>query len=253
MTAKSQGDAPPQARTRTATVSYPYHPLDLCLALADAVREIGNGRQDVDKSLLAAHLKVDEQAADFRQKIASAKTYGMIDGKATLQLTEAAKSYFFPTQDPEREKAQALLKFFASPGAFNALIDAHDGSKPPSQEIVANIFSQKYGVPGSWASRVAGWFFRAGVTAGAIQPDGFLRYKAKVQSLGGGVTMFAGVPVPPVPLPTLPSPLAREVREEAREDVSVWTHGKSIRVETPENLTEEMWEKLNRYIQAIKP
>jgi hypothetical protein len=26
-----------------------------------------------------------------------------------------------------------------------------------------------------------------------------------------------------------------------------------VRVETPEDLTNEIWEKLNRYIQAIKP
>lgn len=256
MTAKSTGDAPPQTRSR-ATVTYPYHPLDLCLKLAEAVREIGNGRQDVDKSLLAARLNINEQSPDFRQKIASAKTYGMIDGKSALQLTETAKSYFFPTNDPEKEKAIALLKFYSSPGAYGALIEAYDGSKPPPMEVLANILGQKYNIPESWVNRIATWFLRAGVTAGAIQSDGFLRYRAKLQSLGAS----GGAPILPAQggnyqhLQPAPIGLSSDDGNE-QFGVIVWKYpfqGKMLRIETPENLTNEIWEKLNRYIQVLKP
>src|SRR5690606_32184278 len=124
---------------RTATVTYPYHSLESCLKLAEAVKQIGNGRQDVDKSLLASHLKADEKSGEFAQKIASSKTYGMIDGKGVFQLSDAARSYFLPTSDPEVSRKAALLKFLASPGAFKMFIDRYDGSKLESLEIMGNI------------------------------------------------------------------------------------------------------------------
>src|SRR6266446_3729640 len=98
MTAKSNNPAPAKRapRPRTATVSYPYHPLSLCLDLAKAVREIGNGKQEVSKSLLASHMKLDENSADLSQKIASSKTYGLIDGRGTFKLTDLSTAYFFP-------------------------------------------------------------------------------------------------------------------------------------------------------------
>lgn len=256
MTAKSEGRAPQNKRPRTATVTYPYHPLDLCIKFAEAVKQIGNGRQDVDKSVLASHLKLDEKSGDFAQKIASSKTYGLLDGKSALQLTDAARSYFIPTVNPDKEKAAALLKFFSSPGAFQVLIEAHDGSKPPGSEIMGNVLGQTYGIPESWTRRVAAFFLRAGISAGAIEPDGFLRYNAKVKALGMANPLINGTIQMPTPdanvIPPKVDPPA-EPKDNTQEGVVVWKHGKNLRVETPENLTIEIWEKLNKYIQAIKP
>src|SRR2546430_8505752 len=102
------GSVPKQKRTRTATVSYPYHPLALCLDVAKAVREIGNGKTEVSRSLLASHLGVDEKSADFAQKLASSKCYGLIEGRSSFRLTELALGIYFPTEDSEREKRIAL-------------------------------------------------------------------------------------------------------------------------------------------------
>ncbi|HWY31241.1 MAG TPA: hypothetical protein VNX46_10820, partial [Candidatus Acidoferrum sp.] len=94
-TAKSESGESQAKRTRTvtATVTYPYHPIELCLELAKAIREIGNGRSEVTKSQLAHRLGVSEQSSDFAQKIASTKAYGMIDGRTALQLTEISRQY----------------------------------------------------------------------------------------------------------------------------------------------------------------
>lgn len=259
MTAKSQGGAPSQKRTRTATLSYPYHSLETCLKFAEAVKQIGNGRKDVDKSLLASHIKADEQSGDFAQKIASSKTYGMIEGKGVFRLSQAAHSYFFPTQNPEATKKAALLKFLTSPGAFKMLIDRYDGSKLEGSEIMGNILSQTYGVPDSWKSRVAGFFSRSASFVGALSPDGCLRYKALLLSVGtvgtGEAPESPGNEPPPTP-PAKPPRNDDNQRDDDQDGVIVWKYpfqGKMLRVETPENMTKEIWEKLNKYIQVLSP
>lgn len=255
MQGKPTASATQKIRQR-ATVSYPYHPLDLCLKVAEAVKEIGNGRQDVDKSVLAAHMKVDAQSADFAQKIASSKTYGLLDGKTTLQLTEAAKEYFFPTHDPASAKAAGLLKFFYSPTAFQVLIDSYDGSKPPALEIMGNVLSQKYGVPESWKLRVATFFLRAGNTAGAIEPDGFIRYKAKLKGSGGRSELRKPLVHGPDHEDLAAPPSDPPPEEKDKPGVNVWKYsfqGSTFRIETPENMTKELWEKLNKYLQVIQP
>jgi hypothetical protein len=256
MTAKSQGGAPSQKRTRTATVTYPYHSLESCLKLAEAVKQIGNGRQDVDKSLLASHLKADEQSGEFAQKIASSKTYGMIEGKGVFQLSEAARAYFLPTTDPEASRKSALFKFLSTPGAFKALIDRYDGSRLESLEIMGNILSQSYGVPNSWSARVAAFFSRSASFVGALGPDSCLRYKAQTLSVGNGEPNAGNPPSKPKERDLLPPNNDTEDGTTDQSGVIVWKYpvqGMTLRVETPENMTKEIWEKLNKYIQVLKP
>jgi hypothetical protein len=267
MTAKPNPSSSPAKRSRTSTVSYPYHPIALCLDLAKGVREIGNGKQEVSRSLLASHLKIDENAADFSQKIASTKTYGLIDGRGTFKLTELSMGLFFPTADPEREKKIALLQAAAQPGAFAALLQRYDGSKPPSQELIGNVLSQQMGIPESWKMRVATFFIKSMEASGALGPDGFLRHAAELEKARQATTGGAA------PTGTEPDRkvynngataggrtsgnVGNMTQDESEQlGVIVWKYpykGKSLRVETPEDMSREVWEKLNRYITVLEP
>ena len=260
-TAKSETGAPQRAWVVKATVTYPYHPLELCIELAKAVREIGNGRTEVTKSQLAHRLGVSEQSSDFAAKVASGKTYGLIDGRITLQLTEVARQYFFPTEEGDHIKKRCLFKFFASPGLFKELIDLYDGSKPPSVQIISNLVGEKYGIPESWKGRIASYFLKSATYIGAMQPDGFLRFKAQLDGL---VADSSDDPLPKDPSDMVGDSSSNsgkvtasfEKERKPQQGVIVWTYpcgDKMLRIETPENMTKEIWEKLNKYIQVLQP
>jgi hypothetical protein len=258
-TAKSpEGNTPQAKRTRVATVSYPYHSLESCIELARAVREIGNGRTEVTKSQLAHKIGVSEKSGDFSQKIASTKTYGMIDGKSSLRLTEAGNRFFIPTDENAETKKLCLFRFLESPGAFRALIDTYDGSIPLSNAVIANILGQKYGIPESWKSRVAVFFIKSAQYVGAIGADRFLRFKAQIDGIAPSADPIVATDEQEIQAkPQSSPPTARPVKhEQNQEGVIVWTYpcaGKFLRIETPENMTQEVWEKLNKYIQVLQP
>jgi hypothetical protein len=251
MTAKSNTATAPAKRNR-ASVSYPYHQLALCLDLANAVKEIGNGKQEVSRTLLASHLKLGENSGDFSQKIASTKTYGLIDGRGAFRLTDLALGLFFPTTDPVLQKKIALLEAAAAPGAFEALLQRYDGSKLPSHELIGNVLSQQMGIPESWKVRVTTFFIKAMEVAGALGPDGFLRHAAELEKarLGSGgpdlsfkpasnVAGGNGTPPPPADEPDSPG-------------VITWKY-KALRVHTPDDMTREIWEKLKAYVDILEP
>jgi hypothetical protein len=225
----------------------------LCLDVAKGVREIGNGKQEVSRSLLASHLKVDENSADFSQKIASTKTYGLIDGRGTFKLTELSMGYFFPTTNPEREKKIALLQAAAQPGAFAALLQRYDGSKPPSQELMGNVLSQQMGIPESWKMRVATFFIKSMEASGALGADGFLRHAAELEKArrGGGDLQFtpasgqAGGGTPPPPPPPR--------QDEPDPPGAITWKYKDLRVHTPDDMSREVWEKLKAYVDILEP
>jgi len=239
--------------------------------MGNAVREIGNGKSEVSKSLLASRLGISEQAGDFTTKIVSSKCYGIIEGKTSFSLTPLAKTYFFPTKNPENERKQALIQFFSSPGSFSRLIELYDGTKP-SLEIMGNMLHQEMGIPDSWKSRVAKFFMRSAEHAGAIDPNGFLRVKAQLE------TLSATVAGPPESLSHHANSTVHHERSDASSQpahqktphghhpeiasanspsgIVVWTYpceGRTLRIETPENITPEVWQKLSRYLDVIKP
>jgi hypothetical protein len=261
MTAKSSAPAPARTRTRTATVSYPYHPLAACLEIAKGVREIGNGKQDVSRSLLASHLGVDEKSGDFAQKLASTKCYGLIDGRTEFKLTELSRGIFLPTEDPDRQRRLALLQACRGPGAFAVLIDRYDGSKLPSPELLGNVLSQELGIPESWKVRIVTYFIKSMQLSGALNQDGFLRHKAELQKLGSGSSGHIQERehvrsqdderrVDERRKPLDPA------EDDNQEGVVVWKYpfkGRTLRIETPEDMTPEIWNKLKRYIDVLNP
>src|SRR5205807_1578299 len=171
-------------RTLRATVAYPRHPLALCLALTAAVRDEGGNRKPVPKSILASRMKVAEGSEDFISKIASAKCFRLIEGRAEFSLTEGAKRYYYPPNDAA--KRPAFISFLSQPEAFDELIKLYDGERLPEQQYISNRLHEQFGLPAAWASRVAGYFLRSAETVGVIDQSGFLRYHATMQSAQSG-------------------------------------------------------------------
>lgn len=237
--------------------NYPYSPLAACVLIADAVKAIGNGKSPVSKASLASHLKEDERSAALSFKLASAKSFGLIDGRADFSLTETAKRYYFPTG--ESDKQNALLDFLESPAAFKTLIERFDGSKLPTQEIISNILHREAGVPQSWKDRVAGIFIRSAQFVAALDEQGHLRVKA---SRDGQIAASAAVnenqtsveerAVPPHPETIRYKRVAGQINVAPK----TWTFSddnRTLWVETPRDLSAQEWEMLNQYIQLINP
>lgn len=136
------------------------------------------------------------KSGDFSAKIASTKTYGLIDGRGAFRLTDLSMGLFFPTTDPVAQRKIALLEAAGTPGAFASLLQRYDGSKLPAHELMGNVLSQQMGIPESWKVRVTTFFIKSMEFSGALGPDGFLRHGAELekarQSLGSAPDPGAG-------------------------------------------------------------
>src|SRR6266404_123885 len=159
-----------QENGKRELASYPYMGLPAALKISDAVRDLGGQRVQIQKSVLASHLRDAEKSASFQQKIAAAKSFGIIEGRSSYILTDAGKQYYFPTSD--RDKTAALLKFLSFPSAFGEIIKRFDGSKLPTREILSNILSRELRVPESWKERVASFFENAAELVGCLDEHG---------------------------------------------------------------------------------
>jgi hypothetical protein len=239
--------------------SYPLYPLDEALTIAEAIRDLGGSRMAVSKALLAKHLHYAETGPSFVQRIASAKSFGMIDGWGTYSLTEHGKRFFYPTNDSD--KKMALLYFLSYPAVFKALIQRFDGEKLPNNELIGNILHQNPSIPASWKDRLASMFVRSAQHAQIIDANGFLRFSDVMQ----------GEPVLPEQQPSVEAaPAAQsysikvtpqgQPQGQSVPGTTVWAFRHSsgqfsnvIRLETPENMSKELWEKLDAYVQILKP
>jgi hypothetical protein len=256
--------------------TYPYYLLRGCISLGGVVRDAGGDRIAVPKSVVAAGVKMQQSASAFAQLVASAKSYGIVDGYTTLSLTEAGREYYFPTTD--RSTRIAELTFLAQPAAFQFIIDKFDGSKLPSPEHLGNLLGRTFGIPRSWSGRAAQIFTTNAEDLGVIDSDGTLRYDAVKHEAGMFHTIEEAVRRDAVSRGATPRPAAPHSAEEERHaadnfkaienaqrhyasvpqsasapNVDVWTHPSGIRVEVPEPLTIELWQRLNRHVQSLKP
>jgi hypothetical protein len=232
--------------------NYPYAPLAICLPVADEVKSLGGRSTPVSKSLLASSLKEDEKSQTLTFKLASAKSYGLIEGRSDFSLTEIANRYYFPTS--ESDQKNALLDFLEYPPAFKKLVERFDGSRLPPTEILGNILHTELGVPVSWKDRVAVFFVKSAEFVAATDAQGHLRVKASRDGRGSSPAAKDAASVATMP--------KREPVEISRSDSpidflsDVWTfsyRGKTVRLETPTEIEMPLWLKLNAYIQVLKP
>jgi hypothetical protein len=227
---------------------YPYLPLSSALRVSDAVKELGGARSAVPKSALAKHLGESEKSPTFSQRISSAKVFGLVEGRGEYELSELAKRFYFPTSDSG--KSSALLEIFATPPSFKEILRRFDGDKLPSREILGNILHREAGIPESWKDRVAAFFNSSAQFVGAISNDGFIRHKAAFHNAPKNEPVKEDVQRSPK-VEARPTVLIGE-----GSDNNIWNFshgGKTVRLETPIGLDKDLWEKLNQYVQLLKP
>ncbi len=230
--------------------AYPYYDLEACIKFASHLKEIGGSKGGVKKSLLAKQVSLAESTPSFFQRLSASKVFGIIEGWGSYALTETGRKYFYPQS--ENDKNEAILKLFLNPPAFSFIVKRFDGDKLPTTEIMGNIFHQELGVPDSWKDRVAQIFTRSAYFAGIIDSGGFLRYDAAVHT---------SIPEKAAETPQkvselLDTPVDLIPTDRALKGVNAWSYsqkGAQIKVQTPEVISQELWEKLNAYVQILKP
>src|SRR5579872_540033 len=231
--------------------SYPYYDLEACINFAEQIKSLGGSKGTVKKALLARQVGLAESTPSFFQKLSASKVFGITDGWGAYGLTDLGRKFFYPQS--QNDKQEALLEIFTSPEAFRLIVERFDGEKLPTTDIMGNIFHQELGIPDSWKDRVAQMFVRSAHFAGIIDDGGFLRYRAAVHT---------AIPVPvESKAPTaarsaqedpLDIPASLVATDDAPKGVNVWSYssqGKQLKVQTPEGLSKELWDKLNAYVQ----
>lgn len=240
--------------------SYPVTSLSNSLEIAKAVCDAGGARSGVSKDLIASHIHASPTSGAFMQRMGAARAWGLIDGRGSYRLTPAAEKYFFPADANDRRRA--LLSFLGFCRVFSELIKRFDGTKlPDDPEMFGNILHREFKIGTSWKMRVAGFFTKAALMAEAIDAKGFLRYRAlldamdsETQSPSMGSVESDRVPVERSERPVLAATGVGRVSAAGINNVWVSAHdGKTVRVESSDSLTPELWRKLSAYIQVLKP
>jgi hypothetical protein len=235
---------------KTETQRYPLFSLENAVAVGAAVCEAGGSNGLVPKSVIASSLQCSSTSGAFLQRLATARSFGILEGRGSYQLTEQAKQYYLPSN--ETEKQQALIGMFASPPVFAELLKRLDGNKLPPRSLVANMLRRELNLPSSWSDRVAGFFVNAAQFSGALDEHGFLRLSASRHSAPRTGVESRSIETPTTPSLPLRSPSAGDLQVEAPTGKDSWVY-QSLRLDTPHDLSPGLWKKLNQYVQVLKP
>ena len=242
-------------KLETVAPQFPVISFENALEVARAVSEAGGTRTDVGRSVIASRLGSSQKSGSFIQRLASARSYGMIEGRGAFHLTENAKRYFFPTTDADRQVAE--MAFLNTPAVFAQLIKRFDGNRMPSQDMLANVLHRDIGVADEWKGRVAALFVRASAAVGVIDSQGFLRFDANQRTADSARgNSSAEHPSWPGPSPDAGPARGRLIHHGLAPGVNTWVFslgGETVRVETSDNLSWPLWQKLNSYVQVLKP
>ncbi|MDB5358137.1 MAG: hypothetical protein JWN24_4590 [Phycisphaerales bacterium] len=241
--------------------AYPYYSLQKALEVANMIRELGGVNGDVQKSLIAHRMAVDEASPTLMGILGAARLYGLIDGRGVYRLTDVAKEYFLPTND--RDRSVALLRMVKGPPLFAALIDRFDGSRLPAPDVLVNILHREHKIAESWRTRAVSLFLSSLREANALDSAGYVRYKASLHA-GSAVSVGSAKspPIGPDSESVLPDGIAPVMERAPRRespppaDMDVWSFSigaQSVRVETSKELSSALWDKLSRYINVLKP
>jgi hypothetical protein len=246
---------------------YPYYSLAKALELAEIVRDLGGVNRPVQKSLIAHRMGVEEDSPTLMGVLGAAKLYNLIEGRGSFQLTDVAKNYFHPTSANQRQLAH--LQMVVGPPLFAALIERFDGARIPDQEMLVNILHRDHHIAESWRSRAASLFLSSLREAQLIDGAGFIRYRASLDANSAGNIGVMKEPATNTPEASTvsvgapPAPKSSVLPAGIKKDdtgliwgLDTWTAkvGDDIlRLETSHDLSPAAWERLNRYVQAIKP
>ncbi|MDP9097843.1 MAG: hypothetical protein M3N48_02480 [Verrucomicrobiota bacterium] len=235
---------------KTDTQRYPLFSLENAVAVGAAVCEAGGSNGDVPKSVIASSLQCSSTSGAFLQRLATARSFGILEGRGAYQLTEQAKQYYLPSNDTEKQ--QALIGMFSSPPVFAELLKRLDGNKLPPRSIVANILRRELNLPASWSDRVAGFFVNAAQFSGALDERGFLRLAASRHALPK-TSVDSRSTETPATTPLRFRPMTESAGGAVPEGKDSWVYD-AVRLDTPRDMSPALWKKLNQYVsQVLKP
>ena len=245
--------------------AYPYYDLEACIKFCTNIKELGGSKGAISKAQLAKQVGLAESTPSFFQRLSASKVFGIVQGWGAYGLTDLGRKYFYPQSESDKKKA--LLDMVSNAPVFKFILDRFDGETLPKTEILGNIFHQELSIPDSWKDRIAQIFARSASFAGIIDNNGFLRYSAEVHNLKSRGNEEGEIPPPAEGEALKTSPQGSSVRLETPTPIPVATVSQvssktiwvfshrsgQIRVETPESITPDLWEKLNAYVQILKP
>ena len=152
-------------RTRS-TITFPYQHLESCVEVARAVHAVGGDACQWNQ--LAARLNQSPGGGGFRQRMISARTFGLLDyAKQRVQLTDIGRACI----DQSREMAGRESAFLHVP-LFNDMFGKLDGHPlPPNVAIEQQMV--ELGVAPKQAGKARQAFHRSATHAGyfEISPD----------------------------------------------------------------------------------
>ena len=252
--AKSQALAKPEQDDKKE--SYPAFDLASCIEFSQHIKALGGSRSEVKKSLLAKSVGLAASTPSFFQRIGSSKTFGIIDGWGSYTLTDIGRNYFYPTS--EEDKKRAALTMLKTPAGFSFIIQRFDGELLPPVETIGNILDQEVGLTDSWKDRLALLFVKSAQHLGIIDAGGYLRYDAEMHSKSiidpaeQEMALNSATPSTAGQSGSAQFPQGGQHVTLNIPKQSVWKH-REITLQTPEVMTKELWEKLNAYVQILKP
>lgn len=110
--------------TVRSTIGFPYGDLQDAISVALALHDHYGGRATADQ--LAAALNSTVKSGTFRLRMATARTFGVIEGKGTISLSELGRRIV----DPATE-AQARAEAFLRVPLYAAVYESHKGATLP--------------------------------------------------------------------------------------------------------------------------
>jgi hypothetical protein len=154
-----QGD---NGKREQSTIAFPYLDLNEGIKIAKAVFEVHGSTCQVDQA--AAQIKESPTSSNFRSKIATAKTFGLVTtGQGALILTKLGTQIC----DPQQEKS-ARADAFLTVALYKAIYEKFRGSAlPPNAGLEAAMVS--LGVAEKQKERARQIFQRSAQEAGFFQ------------------------------------------------------------------------------------
>jgi hypothetical protein len=122
--ASEQAEEGQERSTVRSTIAFPYGDLQDAVSVALALHDHYGGRATADQ--LAAALNSTMKSGTFRLRMATARTFGVIEGKGTIALSDLGRRVV----DPATE-AQARAEAFLRVPLYAAVYESHKGATLP--------------------------------------------------------------------------------------------------------------------------
>lgn len=150
-------------------IDYPRASLKNCLALAEAVNDLGG---ECGPALAGDKLNKQHTSGAFKGLIGAAVKYSLITNKmGQLKVTQLFRDIALAYD--EEEGNQARMKAFLSPPLFRAIYDRFQSKTLPVAHF-EKLLIREFGVPDQFASRVEGYFLEGAKQCGLLAEDNVL-------------------------------------------------------------------------------